>query len=136
MAEVVLSEDDAEGLAGMLAGLLRAAIADPAKAALLDSMAGTITIAVTDADVVVGLRFGLGICSVLSGSIPGGMVRIEAPSDVVLGLATTPLLAGLPSPFTASGRDFHRKVLTRRVRIRGLRHVGLITQLNRLLSLS
>ncbi|MCA1823772.1 MAG: hypothetical protein LC640_05810, partial [Frankia sp.] len=136
MAEVVIADDDAEGLAGMLAGLLRAAVAAPAKATLLDAMAGTITIAVTDADVEVGLRFGLGVCRVLSGGIPGSTVRIEAPSDVVLGLATTPLLAGLPSPLTASGRAFHRNVLTRQVRIRGLRHVGLITQLNRLLSLS
>ncbi len=135
MAHVVLADPDAAGLDAMLAGLIEAAIADPAKAAVLDAMRGTITISVPDAGVEVGLRFAHGTCRVESGPIPGATVLLSMPSDVLLDLPSVPLLAGLPSVLTPGGRAFARKVLTREVTIGGLRHIGLLTQLNRLLTL-
>jgi hypothetical protein len=135
LAEVVLADPDAAGLDAMLAALLTSAIENPAKARLLDAMNGTVTIAVPDADVGVGLRFSGGVCRVHSAAIPGAKVRIEMPSDTLMGFSTIPLLYGLPSPFTPAGRTFTRQLLTREVRISGLRHLRLISRLNTLLSL-
>lgn len=136
MAAVVLADPDGAGLAAMLAGLLEAAITQPAKAALLEKMRGTVTIDVPDAEVAVGLRFSGGTCRVESAEIPGSTVRITMPADRVLGMSTIPLLLGLPSVLTPDGRAFTKDVLRGTVRIRGLRHLGLITRLNRLLALA
>ncbi len=136
MAEVVDADPDQAGLHTMLVGLLAGAIEDPAKAAILDRMTGTVTITLPDVDVRVGLRFRSGVCRVHAGPIPGSKVHLEMPSGTLLGMASVPLLAGLPSPLSPDGRDFARQLLTRRVRIQGLRHIGLLTGLNRLLSVA
>ena len=120
----------------MVAGLIAAAIEDPAKARILDAMRGTVTIAVPDADVDVGLRFSGGVCRVHGAPIPGSTVRIEMPADQLMAFSTTPLLLGLPSPLTPGGRDLVRRVLRRDVRFRGIRHVTLLRQLTALLSLT
>lgn len=135
MASVVLADPENGGLDAMLAGLLTAAIEQPAKATMLDAMNGTVTIAVPDAEVEVGLRFSGGVCRVHPGAIPGSRVRIEMPSDTLMAFSTIPLLLGMPSVLTPAGRAFTKQVLTREVRISGLRHVRLVTQLNTLLSL-
>lgn len=129
----VLVEDGAEGLAAIVGGLLAAAI--PAKAHILDAMNGTVTIVVPDAEVEVGLRFSRGVCRVQGGAIPGSKVRIEMPADTLLAFSTIPLLWGMPSVLTPEGRAFTMQVLKREVRISGLQHVRLVTQLNTLLSL-
>ena len=135
MATVVVEDED--GLAAMLGGLLQAAAADPAKAKVLDAMNGVVTIAVPDAEVEVGLRFGNGTCRVYGAGIPGSTVRIEMPSETLMAFSTIPLLYGMPSVTTAEGRAFTKQVLTREVRISGLlRHLTLVRQLNTLLSLA
>ncbi len=135
MAEVVLADPEDGGLAAMLAGLLSAAIERPEAARILDRMSGTVTIAVTDADVEVGLRFGNGTCRVHAQPIPAPTLRIESPAAFLLGMSTMPLLFGLPSPLHNEGRQFLRQLRTGNVRIRGLlRHLRLVTQLNRLLA--
>ena len=50
---------------------------------VLDAMNGTVTIAVPDAEVEVGLRFSNGVCRVHSGPIPGAKVRIETREGAV-----------------------------------------------------
>ena len=134
MAQVVLADPDAAGLASMIAALVESAIEDPSKAALLDRMSGTVTIVVPDAEVQVGLRFRGGTCRVESGPIPGSTLRLTMPSDVLLEMSTIPLVAGLPSMLHPAGRAFAVKLLTGRVRVGGGWHVGLLTQLNQLLS--
>lgn len=135
MARVVLADPEAAGLATMLHGLLEAAVAQPAKAAVLDAMSGTVTIAVPDAEVEVGLRFGGGVCRVSGEAIPGSKVRVEMPSDTLLAFSSIPLLWGMPSVRTPEGRAFVAQLLRREVRITGLWHLRLVTQLNTLLSL-
>lgn len=131
----VVYDGEPEGLAAMLGGLIEAAAADPAKAKVLDAMNGTVTIAVPDAEVEVGLRFGNGVCRVHGAGIPGSKVRIEMPSETLMGFSMIPLLFGMPSVRTPEGRAFTKQVLTREVRISGLWHLKLVTQLNTLLSL-
>ena len=134
MAEVVLADPGAEGLAAMLAALIGANAERPEKAKVLDAMNGTVTIAAPDAEVEVGLRFSNGVCRVHDGAIPGSKVRIEMPSETVLSFSTIPLMAGMPSVLSAEGRAFTLMVLKRQVRIGGLQHLKLIAQLNTLLS--
>lgn len=136
MASVVLDDPDAAGLDAMLAALLSAAASDPAKARVLDATSGTVTIAVPDAEVEVGLRFARGVCRVSSAAVPGSTVRIEMPADTLLAFPAIPLRYGLPSVRTPEGRAFVAKLLRREVRITGLRHVGLIRQVNTLLSVA
>lgn len=136
MASVVLTDPENGGLDAMLAGLLSAAIEQPAKARVLDATNGTVTIAVPDAEVEVGLRFGNGVCQVSPAGIPGSKVRIEMPSDVLMSFSTIPLLYGLPSVLTPEGRAFTTKLLKREVRISGLWHLTLVRQVNTLLSLT
>jgi hypothetical protein len=136
LATVVLDDPEAGGLAAMLAALLSSAAERPDKAKVLDAMRGTVTIAVPDADVEVGLRFGEGTCRVYEGPLPGSTVRIVMPSDTLMAFSMIPLLGGLPSPLAPEGRAFNLALLKRDVRISGLRHLTLITQLNRLLSLA
>jgi hypothetical protein len=135
MAQVVLADPESAGLSSMLAALLSSAVEKPGKARVLDGMNGTVTIAVPDAEVEVGLVFANGTCTVREGAVAGSKVRITMPSDTLMGFSMIPLLAGLPSPLTAPGRAFTKQLLTRDVRIQGLRHLYLITQLNTLLSL-
>lgn len=135
MAQVVLDDPDAGGLDAMLGGLLASAVEQPAKAAILDRMRGTVTIAVPDAEVEVGLRFGNGVCTVYRNAIPGSKVRIEMPSDTLMGFSTIPLMYGLPSLRAPEGRAFNLALLKREVRITGLWHLTLVRQLNTLLSL-
>jgi hypothetical protein len=136
MAQVVVVDPEAGGLDAMLAALLASAIEKPEKARVLDAMNGTVTIAVPDAEVEVGLRFGGGLCQVYPYAIPGSKVRIEMPSETLMGFSTIPLLAGMPSVLTPQGRTFTKQVLKREVRIGGLWHLRLVTQLNTLLSLT
>lgn len=136
MARVVLTDPENGGLDAMLAALLTAAAEDPAKGTVMDATNGTVTIAVPDAEVAVGLRFGNGVCQVYPYAIPGSKVRIEMPSDTLMGFSTIPLLAGMPSVLTPEGRAFAKQVLSREVRISGLWHLKLVTQLNTLLSLA
>ena len=126
----VVVADGAEGLAVMLAGLL----GNPDKANVLAAMRGTVTIAVPDAEVEVGLRFAEGVCHVSGAAIAGSAVRIEMPSETLMEFPTIPLMLGLPSVLTPAGRAFTRQMLTRQVKIRGLQHIKLITQLNTVLS--
>ena len=136
MASVVLDDPEGGGLDAMLAALLTAAASSPEKARVLDATHGTVTIAVPDAEVEVGLRFGNGLCQVYPAGIPGSKVRIEMPSDTLMGFSTIPLLAGMPSVLTPQGRAFTKQVLSRQVRISGLWHLKLVTQVNTLLSLA
>lgn len=133
---MVLADPAAEGLAAMLHALLSAAVEDPARARLLDGTRGTVTITVPDAEVTVGLRFANGTCTVHGGAIARSDLSVRMPSDALLGLSTVPLLLGLPSPLTTEGRAFTKRMLTGEVRIGGIWHVGLLTRLNRLLSVA
>lgn len=135
MAEVVLADPDAQGLDAMIAALLTSAIADPVKARILDAMRGAVQITVPDAEVTIGLYFAGGVCRVANGRVPHPTISLTAPSDVMLAMSTVPLTFGLPAVNTVEGREFLGKVFRREIRISGMQHVFLLSQLNRLMSL-
>ncbi|MHB8449333.1 MAG: hypothetical protein ACYDAQ_02525 [Mycobacteriales bacterium] len=131
---VVLVDPQAEGLPAMIAGLISAAVAEPAGAALLDRMRGTVTITLPDAEVSVGLHFAGGSVRVSAHPLTPSKLRLTMDSDRLLGLSSVPLLAGLPSVLTSAGRAVTLDMLTGKVRIAGLRHLTLLRQLTTLLS--
>lgn len=132
----VVLDEGAEGLAAMVHGLLSAAVEDPRKSDLLDRMRGTVAIRVPEAEVEVGLRFASGGVTVYDHTLDRSDVTLTMPAETLLSLPSVPLLLGLPSVLAPGGRDFAKQVLARRVRITGLRHLGLITGLNTLLSVA
>lgn len=137
MPTIELIDPEAAGLDAMIAGLLEAAAAQPAKAAVLDRMRGTVTISVPDAEVAVGLVFCEGgVCRVHGGALPQAWVRLRMPSDLLLSMALIPLLFGLPSLRAPEGRAFVRRALGGEVKISGWRHLRLLRQLGTVLSLT
>jgi hypothetical protein len=132
---VTLEDPDAGGLPAILAALLTAAVADPAKAAMLARTRGTVSIRVPDVDMAVTLRFTPGRCRVDTRELPGADLRLTMDSSLLLGLSRVPLLAGFPSVLTAEGRGVVRDILAGRLRIGGLAHLGLLRRLTLLLHL-
>jgi hypothetical protein len=132
---VVLEDPDAGGLPAILAALLTAAVADPAKAALLSRTTGTVGIRVPDADLAVVLRFGGGHCRIGGGDPGAADLRLTMDSALLLGLSRVPLFGGLPSPWAPQGRAVLRDLAARRLRIGGLTHLRLLRRVTLLLHL-
>ncbi len=133
---VRLADPQAAGLDAMLAALLRNEVTKPAKAALLDAMHGTVTLTVPDQGAEAGLIFAAGAVTVLGSGIPRATLHLVLDSATMVGLASLPtVLRVLPNPLAAEVRDLARKVLTRRVRVGGAWHVGLLKQVTALLKI-
>jgi len=134
---VVLADPAASGLDAMIAAVLTEALKQPEKVALLAEMRGTVTLTIPDQDAEVGVRFADGVATVLPSGIPGAMVRLTVPSTVLMAMGTvTPLpLGGLPSPLTPGGRGLYTALLTRSMRVGGIRHLKLLGQFSTLLRL-
>ena len=138
MTEVHVEGDEPSGLAQMVAGLIEAnAATDPVRARLLATTRGVAEIEVPDAGVTVGLKFVPGALTVTSSRVQGANVRIVTDSDTLLALSSVPLRLGLPDPLSSAGRDVAWKLVTRRLKIRGLPFgITLLRTVNRLLSVS
>jgi hypothetical protein len=60
---------------------------------------------------------------------------VETDAETLVGLSSVPLRFGLPDVTTKEGREVNRKLLKRRLRVRGLLvHPGRLARLNKLLS--
>lgn len=140
MAQVILEGDEPNGLAQMIAALVEANIsADPVKARIVETTRGAVQLDVADAGVTIGLKFTPGSLVVTSGPVPGADLRITADADTVLGLSTVPLRFGLPDALSERGRDVTLKLLTGRLKVRGLlgelpRGLPMMRKVNRLLN--
>jgi hypothetical protein len=92
-------------------------------------------IEVPDAAVRASIGVDDGLIRVRQGDDPSARVRVRANGLDVLGLATVPLVAGLPDVRTVEGRRVVSMLLTGRIRVRGLvRHLGEVRRLTQLLS--
>lgn len=132
---MVLADPAATGLDALVAALLREAMKNPSKVALLEQMRGTVTLTIPDQDAEIGLRFADGVATVLPSAVPGAMLRLSLPSPVLASMGSTPVLpfVGIPSPLSSGGRDLYKALLTRAVRIGGAHHVVLLNQVTSLL---
>lgn len=135
MSERVLVAEHIDGLGMMLADLVRGNLAaHPDRARILDHTRGTVTVAATDADVRVGLRFDGGTMHVTD-PIPGADLVIETDAGTLLELSTVPLRFGQPDALTPEGRAILGKLAKGGLKIHGmLRHQKLLVRLTKLLS--
>jgi hypothetical protein len=135
VARIEYLDEEPDGLASMIGGLIEANLVQhPEREALLKP--ALIGIIADDAGVAVTLRFTPGLVTVangLSGGKPDLLVRTT--SEDLIGLSSVPLRLGLPDPFTKEGRRVTGKLLSGKLKVRGMfRHLPALTRLQRLLS--
>lgn len=134
MPEIVLANQNADGLEALVAGLLEQALEEPAKAATIGGMRGTVLLSLTDAGSDVGLEFR-GERVVISPSTKAPDLHLSLPSESLLSLANLPRWGVIPKFTDASGRHLYRQLGAREVRVRGLRHLRLLRQLMTVLTI-
>lgn len=135
--EVVVVDAMPNGLAEMLAGLLRANLDRHTKRSALLRPA-VVELDAVDAGVIVTVRMRPGRIEIANGPAnPSADLRVRAASRDLLALSAAPLLLGFPSPFRSGGSAVLRRVAGRRVRISGMvRHPGTLSRFARLLSVA
>lgn len=137
--DITIDQDARDiGLANMLADLLMQNIeAHPERRRLFDGLGLRVAVAARDVDVAITLDFDRGRLVVLSGVAPDAEARIEGTSDAILEL---PMLRigrlGLPVLWDKTGRAILRRTFRGELRLRGLRALGRLTTLTRLLSVA
>lgn len=134
--DLVARHGDVEGLGSMLAALIEANLErDPARAALLKGVTGTINVIAPDADASVGLEIAGGALNVYPTPFRHAGLEIKGPAEVLMELTSVPLRFGMPDAMTPEGRDVVKKILRGELRVKGMAaHPVLLGRLNRLLS--
>ncbi|MHB8512351.1 MAG: hypothetical protein ACYDCC_09220 [Actinomycetota bacterium] len=132
----VTQDPGIDGLALMLADLIRANIErDPARAALVQNIHGTINVIAKDADVEVGLEFAENHLHVFEKPFKRAGLEIICDASTLLDLSNTPLLFGQPDIRTREGRHVFGKILKGTLKVKGMvAHPVLLSRLQRLLS--
>jgi hypothetical protein len=135
-ATVEYVDEEPNGLAGMLGGLIEANLAQhPEREALLQP--AVIGITAPDAGVSVTLQIAPGRVGVANGLQGKPHLLVVAESDMLMGLSSVPLRFGLPDNMTEEGRAVTASMLKGRIKVRGLaRHPGKLARLNKLLSVN
>jgi hypothetical protein len=128
-------DPEPNGLASMLGGLFEANVAaHPERKRLLSNVA-TYGVRAADIGVEASFRLAPGKITVRNGIIGKPDIMVETDADTLVGLSSVPLKFGLPDVTTKEGREVNRKLLKRRLRVRGLLlHPGKLARLNKLLS--
>lgn len=134
---VTYMDQEPNGLAAMLGGLIEANLeAHPERARLLDKPA-TFAITATDADVSVTIHLGDGAVKVANGVRGRPHLRVRATSEDLIGLSSVPLRMGQPDAMTKEGRAVLGKILKGHVKVNGVvTQSGRLRRLNELLSVT
>jgi len=135
--EVQLPDEEPNGLAAMIGGLIEANLrAHPERSALLAHPA-TYAITAPDAAVSVSIRLAQHEVTVRNGLSGTPDIAIETGSENLIGLSSVPLRFGLPDLTKKEGRAVNRKLLSGELKVRGLfRHPRKLARLNKLLSVT
>ena len=133
-ARVRYADDEPNGLAVMIGGLIEGNLANhPERERLLRS--ATVGIVADDAGVGITLRIAPGRVVVANGVAGDSQVLVRADSRTLTELTSAPLRFGFPDAMTSDGRAINRKLAKGELKVRGLsRHPGIVSRLNRLLS--
>jgi hypothetical protein len=136
-ADVVYGDDEPNGLAAMLGGIIQGNLsAHPDRERLLARRA-TFGIRATDIDVAVSIRLSPGRVEVRNGVVGRPDVLVQTDSDTLVGLSSVPLKLGLPDIGTRQGREVNTKLLKGQLKVKGLfLHPGKLARLNKLLSVN
>jgi hypothetical protein len=108
----------------------------PSRSRLLRGPERRVQILAPDVEGEVGLAIGNGMVRVSSGRQQAPAIEISTDSETLLDLPRARLLGGLPSIADPIGRSVTRKMLTGRLKVRGIRHLGLLTRVQRLLTVA
>ena len=132
---VTYLDEEPNGLAAMLGGLIEANLEQhPERMALLSKPA-TYAITAPDADVSVTIHIGPDGVKVANGIRGKAHVSVRAQSDDLIGLSSVPLRFGLPDSMTKEGREVVAKLLKGQVKVKGMvLQGGKLATLNKLLS--
>jgi hypothetical protein len=136
MSQVEFVAADPSGLATLIGGLIEANLAaHPERSSLLrPAVVGLVAV---DAGVAITLRIAPRGVTVVDGLGGRPQIVIEADSDTLTELSSVPLRLGFPDPTTAEGRAVAGKLIRGELKVRGLaRHPGIVSRLNRLLSVA
>jgi hypothetical protein len=133
-ARVEYADDEPNGLAAMIGGLIEGNLKDhPERERLLRP--AVVGIVADDAGVGITLRIAPGRVVVANGVIGDPTVIVRADSGTLTELTSAPLRFGFPDALTAEGRAVTRKLASGDLKVKGLsRHPGTVRRLNRLLS--
>lgn len=135
MTTVEFADEEPNGLAAMLGGLLQANLeAHPERAELLTP--AVVGVMAQDAHVSITLDITPERVVVRNGLAPHTDVTVRTDSETLTELSTTPLRLGYPDATKAEGRAITRKLLRGDLAVRGLiRHPLVVSRLNRLLAI-
>ena len=124
------------GLAAMIGGLIEANLAQhPERETLLKP--ATVAIVAHDAHVALTLEIEPGRVLVWNGLHGKPEVMVRSDAETLTDLTSVPLRLGLPNAMTKPGREVTRKLVRGQLRVAGLvRHPGVVSRLNRLLSVA
>lgn len=127
-------DQEPNGIAAMLGGLIQANLADhPERSALLKP--AVVGIVAEDAHVALTLGISPEGVTVRNGLAPRVDVLVRSDAQTLTEMSSTPLRLGFPDAFSAAGRAVTRKLFSGSLRVQGLiRHAGTVSRLNRLLS--
>jgi hypothetical protein len=135
MPMVEYPDGEPGGLAAMLGGVIEANLAARPELARLLETPATFAIVAPDVHVAVSIRLLPGRVTIRDGVVGRPDVMVTADSDTLVGLSTVPLKFGLPDVTTKEGRLVNRKLLTGKLKVKGLlRHPGKLARLNKLMS--
>ena len=136
-ARVTYADDEPNGLATMLGGLIEGNLAQhPEREKLLKP--AVIGIVAPDAGVAVTFVVSPGLVTVSNGAPKRRAdLIVKANSGVLIELSSVPLKFGLPDAMTPEGREVNRKLLKGEIKVKGmLLHPGKLARLNQLLSVA
>ena len=137
MSTVEYADEEPNGLATMLGGLIEANLEQhPERRALLKP--AVIGINSPDAEVTVTIAIAPGRVRVRNGPPRGrAQLFVTADSQTLIELSSVPLRFGLPDSMTKEGREVNAKLLSGKLKVRGMfLHLGMLARLNRLLSVA
>ena len=134
MTTVEFADEEPNGLAAMLGGLIQANLeAHPERAELLTP--AVVGVMAQDAHVSITLDITPERVVVRNGLAPRTDVTVRTDSETLTELSTTPLRLGYPDATKSEGRRITGKLLRGDLAVRGLlRHPVVVSRLNRLLA--
>ncbi len=135
-AKVEYVDDEPNGLASMLGGLIEANLEQhPERTALLKP--AVVGITAPDVDVAITITIAPGRVAVANGIHGRPHLLVRADSETLIELSSVPLRFGLPDNMTKGGREVTGKLLKGHIKVRGMyRHLGKLARLNKLLSVN
>jgi hypothetical protein len=132
---VTYVDDEPNGLAAMLGGLIQANLDQHPERRSLLAKPATYAITAPDADVSVTIHLGPDGVKVANGVRGTPHVVVRAQSEDLIALSSVPLRFGQPDATTKEGRDVVTQLLKGQLKVKGLvTQSGRLGRLNKLLS--